>query len=71
MTVYGIQEGAFAHFILFLVSEGKVLSHPATADSIPTSGGFEDHVSMGGFSARKAVKVVENAEKGELILNKS
>ncbi|KAI1301718.1 Histidine ammonia-lyase [Halotydeus destructor] len=46
-----------------LVSENKVLCHPATVDSLPTSAGTEDHVSMGGFAARKALDVVENVEK--------
>ncbi|XP_028398085.1 histidine ammonia-lyase-like isoform X1 [Dendronephthya gigantea] len=46
-----------------LVSENKVLCHPSSVDSLPTSAGTEDHVSMGGFSARKAVKVVENVER--------
>lgn len=46
-----------------LVSENKVLSHPSSVDSIPTSGGQEDHVSMGTFSARKALKVIENVEE--------
>lgn len=45
-----------------LVSENKVLCHPSSADSIPTSCAQEDHVSMGGFSARKALKVVEHTE---------
>jgi histidine ammonia-lyase len=36
-----------------LVSEDKVLAHPASADSIPTSAGQEDHVSMGWSAARK------------------
>lgn len=47
----------------FSVSENKVLCHPASVDSLPTSAGQEDHVSMGGFSARKALMVVENVEK--------
>ncbi|GFQ97828.1 histidine ammonia-lyase [Trichonephila clavata] len=46
-----------------LVSENKVLSHPASVDSLPTSAGTEDHVSMGGFAARKALTVVENVER--------
>ena len=46
-----------------LVSENKVLAHPASQDSISTSAAQEDHVSMGGFSARKALTVVENIEK--------
>ncbi|KAF2363681.1 Aromatic amino acid lyase [Trinorchestia longiramus] len=45
-----------------LVSENKVLCHPASVDSLTTSAGTEDHVSMGGFSARKALTVVENVE---------
>ncbi|MBA7656960.1 Histidine ammonia-lyase [subsurface metagenome] len=45
-----------------LVSENKSLCYPASADSIPTSLGQEDHVSMGSISARKALKIVENLE---------
>ncbi|MBI9091310.1 MAG: histidine ammonia-lyase [Desulfobacterium sp.] len=45
-----------------LVSENKVLSHPASVDSIPTSANKEDHVSMGTIAARKARQIVENAE---------
>ena len=45
-----------------LVSENKVLSHPACVDSIPTSANKEDHVSMGTISARKLRSVIENAE---------
>ena len=47
------------------VSESKVLCHPASVDSLSTSAGTEDHVSMGGFAARKALKVVENVERGK------
>jgi histidine ammonia-lyase len=43
-----------------LVSENKVLCHPASADSIPSSAGREDHVSMGMYAALKARQVVEN-----------
>merc|ERR1712139_507857 len=43
-------------------SENKVLTHPSSVDSISTSGAKEDHVSMGAFSARKALDVVENVE---------
>lgn len=43
-----------------LVSENKVLSHPASVDSIPTSADKEDHVSMGTIAARKFAKIVEN-----------
>lgn len=45
-----------------LVSENKSLCFPASADSIPTSLGQEDHVSMGSISARKALRIVENLE---------
>ncbi len=45
-----------------LVSENKVLSHPACVDSIPTSANKEDHVSMGTISARKAREIVKNTE---------
>jgi len=43
-----------------LVSENKVLAHPASVDSIPSSAGKEDHVSMGSVSAKKLVEVVGN-----------
>lgn len=45
-----------------LVSENKTLCHPASVDSIPTSGNKEDHVSMGTIAARKCRSVIENAE---------
>jgi histidine ammonia-lyase len=45
-----------------LVSENKVLSHPACVDSIPTSANKEDHVSMGTISARKCRSIIQNAE---------
>lgn len=44
-----------------LVSENKVLAHPASVDSIPTSANQEDHVSMGATSARQARMILENA----------
>lgn len=43
-----------------LLSESKVLVKPASADSIITSAGQEDHVSMGGFAARKSLTILEN-----------
>ncbi|NIP99738.1 MAG: histidine ammonia-lyase [Nitrospinaceae bacterium] len=46
-----------------LVSENKVLAHPASVDSIPTSANKEDHVSMGTIAARKARQVVENVKQ--------
>ena len=45
-----------------LVSENKVLAHPASVDSIPTSANKEDHVSMGTIGARKARDIIANAE---------
>ena len=44
-----------------LVSENKVLAHPASVDSIPSSANQEDHVSMGAISARKARTIVDHA----------
>lgn len=46
-----------------LVSENKILAHPASVDSIPTSADKEDHVSMGTIAARKLKNVVDNVEK--------
>jgi histidine ammonia-lyase len=46
-----------------LVSENKVLAHPASVDSIPTSANQEDHVSMGNAAGLKALQVVANAER--------
>ncbi len=46
-----------------LASENKSLCFPASADSIPTSLGQEDHVSMGSISGRKALQIIENVEK--------
>ncbi len=43
-----------------LVSENKVLAHPASVDSIPTSANQEDHVSMGTISARQCAMILEN-----------
>jgi len=46
-----------------LVAENKVLAHPASVDSIPTSAGQEDHVSMGWGAARKLLAVVANVRR--------
>jgi histidine ammonia-lyase len=46
-----------------LVSENKTLCFPASADSIPTSLGQEDHVSMGAVGVRKSLRIVDNLEK--------
>lgn len=45
-----------------VVSENKVLAHPACVDSIPTSAGQEDHVSMGTIGARKARTIVSHVQ---------
>nr|XP_020480722.1 histidine ammonia-lyase isoform X2 [Monopterus albus] len=46
-----------------LVSENKVLCHPASVDSLSTSAATEDHVSMGGWAARKTLRVIEHVEQ--------
>ncbi|HHX12263.1 MAG TPA: histidine ammonia-lyase [Clostridiales bacterium] len=46
-----------------LVSENKILAHPASVDSIPSSANQEDHVSMGTIAARKANEILENVRK--------
>jgi histidine ammonia-lyase len=46
-----------------LLNECKVLAHPASVDSVPTSGGKEDHVSMGMNAALKMRQIVENVEQ--------
>ena len=50
-----------------LVSENKALCHPASVDSIPTSAGQEDHVSMGNAAGLKALQVLANAERAVAI----
>tara|TARA_B110001454_G_scaffold219202_1_gene252060 strand:- start:160302 stop:161831 length:1530 start_codon:yes stop_codon:yes gene_type:complete len=45
-----------------LVSENKVLAHPASVDTIPTSADKEDHVSMGTIAARKCTQILRNAQ---------
>jgi histidine ammonia-lyase len=50
-----------------LVSENKSLCHPASVDSIPTSAGQEDHVSMGNAAGLKAWQVVANSERAVAI----
>ena len=54
VTVCGFCANAFC--VCVTVSENKVLTHPSSVDSISTSAAQEDHVSMGGFSARKAIR---------------
>lgn len=46
-----------------LVSENKVLAHPSSVDSIPSSANQEDHVSMGTIGARKATEILHNTRK--------
>ncbi|MBC7960271.1 MAG: aromatic amino acid lyase, partial [Vallitaleaceae bacterium] len=46
-----------------LVSENKILAHPASVDSIPSSANQEDHVSMGTIAARKARSIMENVRR--------
>ncbi|HRX58653.1 MAG TPA: histidine ammonia-lyase [Eubacteriales bacterium] len=46
-----------------LVSENKILAHPASVDSIPSSANQEDHVSMGTIAARKAASILGNASR--------
>ncbi len=60
----GMQSGfMIAHVAaVALLSEAKVLAHPASVDNVPTSAGKEDHVSMGMTAALKLRTIVENAE---------
>jgi histidine ammonia-lyase len=65
LTVHGGVESGFMvsqYTAAALVSENKVLAHPASVDSIPTSANQEDHVSMGATSALKAREVVRNVQ---------
>ena len=61
----GLQSGFMMYQVTAaaLVSECKGLAHPASVDSIPTSGNKEDHVSMGVWAARKAAQSLANAER--------
>jgi histidine ammonia-lyase len=61
----GVSSGfMIAHVVsAALLNEAKVLAHPASVDSVPTSGGKEDHVSMGMTAATKFRQIVENAER--------
>ena len=52
----------FQYTAAALVSENKVLAHPASVDSIPTSANQEDHVSMGPIAARQARDIVRNVQ---------
>lgn len=59
----GLQSGAMIlqYTAASLVSENKTLAHPASVDSIPSSGNQEDHVSMGTIGARHAYQIIQNA----------
>jgi len=46
-----------------MVSENKIYAHPASVDSIPSSGNQEDHVSMGTTAARTAALILDNVQK--------
>ncbi|MGZ9276255.1 MAG: histidine ammonia-lyase [Candidatus Limnocylindrales bacterium] len=61
----GVESGMmiYQYTAAALVSEHKVLAHPASVDSIPTSANQEDHVSMGSISARHARAILEGVER--------
>ncbi|MFN2509347.1 MAG: histidine ammonia-lyase [Chthoniobacterales bacterium] len=60
----GMQSGFMIPHVaaVSLLNEAKVLAHPASIDNLPTSGGKEDHVSMGMTAALKLRTIVDNAE---------
>ncbi|MGI8437290.1 MAG: aromatic amino acid lyase, partial [Chthoniobacterales bacterium] len=60
----GMQSGFMIPHVacVALLCEAKVLAHPASVDNLPTSGGKEDHVSMGMTAALKLRTIAENAE---------
>ncbi len=60
----GMQSGFMIPHVaaVSLLSEAKVLAHPASVDNLPTSGGKEDHVSMGMTAALKLRTIIDNAE---------
>ncbi len=65
LTRYGGLESGFMlaqYTAAALASENKVLAHPSSADTIPTSANTEDHVSMGTNAAHHTVKVLDNVE---------
>ncbi|QTD42752.1 histidine ammonia-lyase [Sporosarcina sp. Te-1] len=61
----GLQSGAMIlqYSAASLVSENKTLAHPASVDSIPSSGNQEDHVSMGTIGSRHANQIIQNAKR--------
>jgi histidine ammonia-lyase len=64
-TASGVDSGMmiYQYTAAALASENKVLAHPASADSIPTSANQEDHVSMGSVAARHGRTVLEHVER--------
>ncbi|MBM4761908.1 histidine ammonia-lyase [Bacillus sp. B15-48] len=64
-TQPGLESGAMImqYVAASLVSENKTLAHPASVDSIPSSGNQEDHVSMGTIAARYAYNVIQNVRR--------
>ena len=60
----GMQSGFMIPHVaaVALLNEAKILAHPASVDNLPTSGGKEDHVSMGMTAALKLRTIAENAE---------
>lgn len=61
----GMQSGAMImqYAAASLVSENKTLAHPASVDSIPSSGNQEDHVSMGTIGSRHAYQIIQNSRR--------
>jgi len=61
----GVESGMmiYQYTAAALASEHKVLAHPASVDSIPTSANQEDHVSMGSIAARHARRVLDHVER--------
>ncbi|HKG56115.1 MAG TPA: histidine ammonia-lyase [Candidatus Limnocylindrales bacterium] len=64
-TASGLESGMmiYQYTAAALASENKVLAHPASVDTIPTSANQEDHVSMGSIAARHARQVLEHVER--------
>lgn len=60
----GLSSGLMAlqYTAVALVAENKLLTHPASSDSIPTSANFEDYVSMGPGAAMKATSILDNCQ---------
>ena len=59
-AIHGVSAREPGRSAVALVAENKVLAHPASVDSLPTSGNREDHVSMGMTSAIKLQQVIQN-----------